>query len=41
MVTSCVEDNGALSVSVDGNTSDYIFDWYIGTQEKATPRFYR
>jgi gliding motility-associated-like protein len=39
MVTSCVEDNGALSVSVNGNTSDYTFDWYIGSQEKASPDF--
>jgi len=39
MVTSCVEDNGALSVSVGGNTSDYVFDWYIGNQEKAIPDF--
>jgi gliding motility-associated-like protein len=39
MKTSCVEDNGALSVSVGGNTSDYIFNWYIGTQENATPDF--
>ena len=36
-VTSCVEDNGALAASVDGNTSDYIFNWYIGTTVKATP----
>lgn len=27
-VTSCVEDNGALAVSVDGNTQDYNFYWY-------------
>jgi len=39
MVTSCVDDNGALSVSVGGNTSDYVFDWYIGTAEKAVPDF--
>jgi gliding motility-associated-like protein len=39
MVTSCVDDNGALSVSVNGNTSDYIFNWYIGTQEKPSPDF--
>ncbi|MEL7003739.1 MAG: gliding motility-associated C-terminal domain-containing protein, partial [Bacteroidota bacterium] len=31
-VTSCIEPNGALSVSVDGNTSDYIFYWFIGQQ---------
>jgi len=27
-VTSCVESNGMLEASVDGNTSDYIFHWY-------------
>lgn len=27
-VTSCVEPNGILSASVNGNTSDYIFHWY-------------
>lgn len=27
-VTSCVEANGALQVSVNGNTSDFIFHWY-------------
>ncbi|MBA4057116.1 MAG: hypothetical protein C0490_20555, partial [Marivirga sp.] len=39
MVTSCVDDNGALSVSVGGNTSDYVFDWYIGNQEKNIADF--
>ncbi|MDH4091415.1 MAG: gliding motility-associated C-terminal domain-containing protein [Cyclobacteriaceae bacterium] len=39
MVTSCIEDNGALSVSVGGNTSNYVFDWYIGNAEKAIPDF--
>ena len=39
MKTSCVDDNGALSVSVGGNTSDYIFNWYIGTQEKSSPDY--
>ncbi len=38
-VTSCIEDNGVLSVSVDGNTMDYIFEWYIGLVEKPTPDF--
>src|SRR5690606_26841065 len=37
--TSCVDDNGALSASVDGNTADYIFNWYIGTSVKAVPDF--
>ncbi|HZI24963.1 MAG TPA: gliding motility-associated C-terminal domain-containing protein, partial [Chryseolinea sp.] len=39
MVTSCISDNGALSASVDGNTSDYVFTWYIGTTEKSSPDF--
>lgn len=39
MVTSCISANGALSASVDGNTSDYIFNWHIGTVEKASPDF--
>ena len=39
MVTSCISGNGAVSASVDGNTRDYIFDWYIGTAEKASPDF--
>jgi hypothetical protein len=32
-VTSCVINNGALLASVDGNTFDYIFNWYDGTEE--------
>jgi hypothetical protein len=38
-VTSCLVDNGALSASVGGNTKDYIFDWYDGTQEAPPPDF--
>ncbi|MDH4057781.1 MAG: gliding motility-associated C-terminal domain-containing protein, partial [Cyclobacteriaceae bacterium] len=38
-VTSCLVDNGALSASVGGNTKDYIFDWYDGTQENPPPDF--
>lgn len=38
-VTSCVDDNGILSASVNGNTTDYIFEWYIGTTVKASPDF--
>lgn len=34
-VTSCVLDNGAVSAAVNGNTSDYIFNWYIGSTPKA------
>jgi large repetitive protein len=32
-ITSCVFDNGALTVSVGGNTKDYIFNWYDGATE--------
>ncbi len=28
-VTSCIEPNGALTASVNGNTSGYIFHWYL------------
>ncbi len=38
-VTSCVMDNGILAASVDGNTKDYIFNWYIGTTVGAVPDF--
>jgi gliding motility-associated-like protein len=38
-VTSCITSNGALSASVDGNTADYIFNWYIGTSVKPAPDF--
>ncbi len=27
-VTSCIDANGALAASVNGNTSDFIFHWY-------------
>jgi hypothetical protein len=33
-ITSCIENNGALSVSVGGNTQDYIFRWYDNTVTK-------
>jgi large repetitive protein len=36
-VTSCEIDNGALAASVNGNTTNYIFDWYNGTQEVPPP----
>jgi hypothetical protein len=36
-VTSCIFDNGALAVSVNGNTKDYVFRWYDGTLEKNSP----
>ncbi|HTE30185.1 MAG TPA: gliding motility-associated C-terminal domain-containing protein [Chryseolinea sp.] len=39
LVTSCVEGNGSLTASVNGNTSDYVFDWYIGSQQKTSPDF--
>jgi hypothetical protein len=38
-VTSCVLDNGALAASVNGNTRDYVFDWYDGTQETPPADF--
>ena len=38
-VTSCIEDNGALSVSIADNTSDYIFRWYNGSGVAGTPDF--
>jgi gliding motility-associated-like protein len=37
--TSCEEPNGVIAVSVDGNTQDYIFDWFIGTDVRNTPDF--
>jgi gliding motility-associated-like protein len=39
-VTSCVLDNGVLSASVNGNTSDYVFNWYIGGAVKTSIDFY-
>ena len=36
-VTSCISPNGGLSASVNGDTKDYIFDWYIGTTVKPAP----
>lgn len=39
LVTSCIEGNGMLAASVNGNTSDYIFTWYIGNQQKASADF--
>lgn len=40
-VTNCDPNNpnGALSVSVDGNTTDYDFNWYDGLTRKASPDF--
>jgi hypothetical protein len=38
-VTSCVTDNGAISASVNGNTKDYIFDWYKGTAVTSSPDY--
>ncbi|MEQ8245937.1 gliding motility-associated C-terminal domain-containing protein [Fulvivirga sp.] len=34
--THCVIDNGALSAAVNGNTSNYTFDWYLGTTVSST-----
>lgn len=33
-VTSCIMTNGMLSASVNGETSDYIFNWYVGATIK-------
>jgi uncharacterized protein YcfL len=38
-VTSCVEGNGSVTASVEGNTQDYIFNWYNGSLVTATPDF--
>ncbi len=38
-VTSCVADNGALSARVDGKTSPFTFEWYIGPNVKPSPDF--
>uniref|UniRef100_UPI002FDE54AB gliding motility-associated C-terminal domain-containing protein n=1 Tax=Ohtaekwangia sp. TaxID=2066019 RepID=UPI002FDE54AB len=35
--TDCVELNGALSASVNGNITDYTFNWYDGTSVKKNP----
>lgn len=37
--THCIIDNGILSASVNGNTSNYTFDWYIGEQVTGSPDF--
>jgi len=40
-LTNCDPDlpNGALAVSVGGNTTDYIFNWYDGLERKTSPDF--
>jgi hypothetical protein len=40
-VTSCVLSNGALGayVGTDRNTKDFVFRWYDGTAETASPDF--
>lgn len=37
--TSCIEPNGIIAANVEGNTQDYVFDWYEGQETKATPDF--
>ncbi len=37
--TSCIEPNGIIAANVEGNTQDYIFNWYEGTQVTATADF--
>lgn len=43
--TNCVDADGILSASVDGNTADYLLQWYDGHAVKkladATGEFYR
>src|SRR5690606_33733615 len=43
--TNCVDPDGILSASVNGNTSDYLLQWYDGNSVKAivdeTGEFYR
>jgi hypothetical protein len=40
-VTTCdpLQNNGMLGASVEGNTSDYIFDWSDGTSAQSPPHF--
>lgn len=38
-LTSCLFDNGALSASVNGNTKDFIFNWYDGRTETPPADF--
>jgi hypothetical protein len=38
-VTSCALPNGALSAAVNGETSDYTFNWYIGGTVNPPPDF--
>ena len=38
-VTSCVTDNGQLSVSIGGNSWDYVFDWTNGATIQTPPDF--
>ena len=37
--TSCIASNGEITVSVGGNTADYIFTWYSG-QDTSGPSIY-
>lgn len=37
--TSCGLPNGILAASVEGNTKDYVFDWFIGTDASGSPDF--
>jgi hypothetical protein len=39
-VTSCTLDNGILSASVNGNTADYIFNWYVGGSVRTSIDFH-
>ena len=37
--TNCIDPNGWVTASVGGGTLGYDFNWYDGTQTKATPDF--
>jgi len=37
--THCSVNNGALRVDVNGNTANYIFNWYEGEEATGTPYF--
>jgi gliding motility-associated-like protein len=38
-MTSCLNPNGTVAASVDGNTSRYVFNWYKGDRVQGTPFF--
>jgi gliding motility-associated-like protein len=38
-VTNCTDPNGKIDAHVDGITSEYIFEWHIGSTIGATPDY--